>query len=127
MDHDHLHAAEAEPVAAVRGSEHELHNLTCVEAAPHKFAIGLIFFKGGDGEMVGFHDWMDDGRDAFKEVLRKCSGRTRERLDEDLSRSRRRQKPKWGMVGLTMRELGCWWRALMRSIPSGILRDGSLV
>ena len=98
MYHDHLHATEAEPVAVVGGSEHELHNLTCVEVAPHKFAIGLIFFEGGDGEMVGFHDWMDDGRDAFKKVLRKCSGRTGERLDEDLSRSRRRQRPKWGMV-----------------------------
>lgn len=88
MDHDHLYATEAEPVPAIRSSEHKLHDLACVKVAPHKFAIGLIFFERCDGKMVSFHDGVDDGRNAFEEILRECGGGTGERLDEDLSRSK---------------------------------------
>lgn len=74
---------------------------------------------------MAFHDRVTYGGDAFEKILRKGRGRPWQRLYKYLEA----YSEPWLLLQdrpirkLTMRELGCWWRALIRSMPRGMLMD----
>lgn len=74
---------------------------------------------------MAFHDWVTYGGDAFEKILRKGRGRPWQRLYKYLGACGER----WTVLQdrptqkLTMRELGCWCRALIRSMPRGMVMD----
>lgn len=70
MHHNQLHGAERQPAArGGRRLQHQLDHHAAVEVAPDEFGVGGVFFEGGEGEVVRFHDRGADGGDAFEEGL----------------------------------------------------------
>lgn len=82
MHHHHLHGAEPQPGAIALRSQHQLDDFAGVEVPPHEFPVGFVFFEGGDGEVVGFHDRVADCGDALEEVLGVGGGGAGEGFDE---------------------------------------------
>ena len=63
--------------------EHELNDLTGIEVPSDEFPVRGEFLEGHDGEVVGFHDRVAYGSDAFEKVLGVGSGGARKGLNED--------------------------------------------
>lgn len=68
---------------AASGFKDQLYDFAVVEVAADEFAVGLVFFEGGDGEMGGCHDGFADGGDAGEKVLGVFGVGAWEGLDED--------------------------------------------
>lgn len=88
VDHDHLDVSQGKPLlgllAAVTAAQHELDDFAGVEVAAGEFGVGGVFFQGGDGEVVGFHEGVGDGCDALEVVFCEGGGGAWEGLDEEL-------------------------------------------
>lgn len=65
------------------GFEDKLDDFAVVEVAADEFAVGLVFFKGGDRKVGGGHDGLTDGGDAGEEVGGEGGGGAGEGLEED--------------------------------------------
>ena len=62
--------------------EYQLYDFSGIEVATNKLGIRLVFFKGHDGEMIGFHDGVTYRSYPLQKVLRISGIRTGQRFDE---------------------------------------------
>ena len=70
-------------MARVWRLQNQLYDLASIEIASDKVWIGLVFFEGHDRKVVGFHNGVADGGNAFEEILRILLGGSWEGLDKD--------------------------------------------
>ena len=70
-------------MTAVGRLKNQLYDFSCVKITANEFWIGLMFFEGHNGEMVGFHDRVTYCGDTFEEILSIGRGGARQRFDEN--------------------------------------------